>query len=82
MFSSGDEGCTSQGGCHGDASCIRGLTGSYFCQCNFGFVGDGHNCTSKSSFSDCISLQFIVGLGYMPFPTFRHTLYVFLEGTP
>ena len=36
--------------CHSNASCTDN-EGSFDCQCNSGFSGDGHNCTSNASFS-------------------------------
>ena len=35
--------------CHYNASCTDN-DGSFVCQCNIGFSGDGLNCTSKASF--------------------------------
>ena len=47
FFPLADDGCLSHGGCHGDANCVRQASGSYQCECNPGYHGNGVNCTSK-----------------------------------
>ena len=34
--------------CHANATCNNTI-GSYTCECNIGYTGDGYNCTGKSN---------------------------------
>ena len=35
--------------CHSNATCMN-IMGSYACTCDYGYSGDGFDCTSKFSF--------------------------------
>ena len=39
--------CNNDSGCHENATCTD-ANGSYTCDCNPGFTGDGFNCTGKT----------------------------------
>ena len=49
--------------CHHNASCTDN-EGSFYCQCNVGFSGDGVNCTSKIS---SLTSGFLVIKFFLPF---------------
>ncbi len=57
-FSDIDECATDMDNCSANALCIN-LVGSFGCECNIGFSGDGVNCTGESQYQLCARIYVI-----------------------
>ena len=65
--------------CDGNASCTNTI-GSYNCTCNFGFEGDGLNCTGEYCYhniSCANSILLFIYLQYLMFVNSHHFLFAF-----
>ena len=51
LFTDIDE-CTAESPCHVNATC-NNTEGSYVCECNTGFSGDGFTCEGRFCLSSC-----------------------------
>jgi hypothetical protein len=57
--------------CHVNANCSDN-EGSYDCQCNVGYSGNGFNCSSKQVFCCLICLK------YFTFPQYKFFLFLYI----
>ena len=63
-FADVDECVESTAECHSNATCMN-IVGSYTCTCDYGYTGDGFDCTSKThSLHTCMHIGIFVH-GYM-----------------